>query len=72
MDLKRHRVRMPLASAATVAMSHTPLRPKAAVRMNKKAIGNTSVPNNETINDLPGRSIAVKKEEKLISIHPAR
>ena len=42
------------------ALSHTPLSCHIGVRINKKPIGNTSVPKNEVIRERAGRSSAVK------------
>ena len=65
-------VNIPLANAETTAISQTPFSFQTAVSINKKTTGKTSVPNIDTINDRTGLSSAVKKEEKHISIHPAR
>ena len=42
------------------ALSHTPLSCHKEARINKKPIGNTSVPKNEVIRERAGRSSAVK------------
>ena len=61
-----------LSSAAAVAISQTPRNPHTAVRIKRNAMGNTSVPKKDTSKERTGRSSAVKKEEKHISIHPTR
>ena len=42
------------------ALSHTPLSCHIGVRINKNAIGNTSVPKKDVIRERAGRSSAVK------------
>ena len=42
------------------ALSHTPFKSHVGVRINKKPIGNTSVPKNEVISERAGLSSAVK------------
>ena len=42
------------------ALSHTPLSCHIGVRINKKPIGNTSVPKKDVIRERAGRSSAVK------------
>lgn len=42
------------------ALSHTPSSCHIGVRINKKPIGNMSVPKNEVIRERAGRSSAVK------------
>ena len=54
------------------ALSHTPLSCHIGVRINKNAIGNTSVPKKDVIRGRAGRSSAVKQDEKHISTQPVR
>ena len=42
------------------ALSHTPLSCHIGVRINKKPIGNTSVPKKDVVRERAGRSSAVK------------
>ena len=65
-------VRMPLAMADTVGMSQTPFKPKMGVKMNRQEIGKNNVPKKDTTKDRPGRSSAVKYDEKHMSIQPTR
>ena len=52
------------------ALSHTPFNCHTGERINKKPIGNTSVPKKDVSNERTGRSSAVKKDEKHISTQP--
>ena len=70
--MARMRVRMPLAMAETVGISQTPFRPKRGVRMNRQEMGKNNVPKKDTSKDRPGRSSAVKYDEKHMSIQPTR
>ena len=63
-------VSIALAIPAAVGIIQTPLSPHFEVRANRNDIGKTIVPKTETMRDLPGRSSAVKYEEKHISIQP--
>ena len=63
---------MPLAMAETVGMSQTPFRSKMDVRMNRQEMGKNNVPKKDTSKDRPGRSSAVKYDEKHMSIQPTR
>ena len=71
-DLARARVRIPLATVETGAISQTPVSPHNPERRNRNEMGNTNVPNSDTRKDRAGLSKAVKKEEKHMSIQPAR
>ena len=53
-------VTMALAVHEKNALSHTPFSFHIGVRINKKPIGNTSVPKNDVIRDRAGLSSAVK------------
>ena len=65
-------VMIPLAMAETVGISQTPFRPKRGVKMNRQEMGKNKVPKKDTTKDRPGRSSAVKYDEKHISIQPTR
>lgn len=63
-------VRTALAVQEKNALNHTPFNCHIGARINKNAIGNTSVPKNEVSNERTGRSIDVKNDEKHISTQP--
>jgi len=65
-------VKIAVAIPENVGISQTPFNCQSGVRMNKKATGNTSVPKNDVVKERHGRSIAVKYDEKHISIQPVR
>ncbi len=70
--LKRINVNISLARAAILAINHTPSSPHTAVSTKRNTMGNNNVPKSDTRKERPGRSSAVKSDEKHISIHPTR